>query len=349
MYYLLILLFLFFYFRLSKQPIALRAKKESTYVFIICVVLVLMAAFRSDLVGADTAGYRYDYESLKQYSSFPQLVERYTLYYMGYFATSKLFHMAGLPVQVWFGFVEAFYLFALMKFVNKFSKDKIFSLLVFATIGLFSFSLAGLKQTFAMSLMMLSFVALLEKKYLYSVLLVILTYYTHQAALVFLGVFLIYYLNNRKWLIYAAILISITIYFYGYYYMEQMVNVLENEKWEDYLVIESDYTYVTFIFLSVITIFSGINMRNYSVADKFNSRFFLACSIMTCGLQLMAGISPSLFRLAIVYMPFMMILLPNATFYSKNKNVVGPVLMAWIIFYFLYTTRTQPYSFISLF
>ncbi len=166
MYYILIFIIIFCYKNwYSKSNIDLQDKLESHYSWFICVFLVVLAAFRSDTVGADTPGYRLAYESLYYYKNFEALIDRYTIYYIGYFGLSKLFHMAGMPVQVWFGFVEAFYLYSLMKLVNKFSRDKILSLLVFTTIGLFTFSMAGLKQTLAASLMMLAFVFFIEKKY----------------------------------------------------------------------------------------------------------------------------------------------------------------------------------------
>ena len=327
----------------------MRAQKENFYALIICIVLIVMAAFRSDAVGADTMGYRSNYMNMGNFHSFQDLVDRFSLYYMGYYIPSKLFHLVGLPVQVWFGFLEAFYLFALMKLVNRFSKDKIFSLLVFVTIGLFSFSLAGLKQTLAMSLMMLAFVAFVEKKYWLTALLVFLTYYTHQSALIFLGAFLLYFLKKGRWLILAAIVVSVSIYFYGYFYLVNMVDLIENEQWEKYLTTESGYSYVTFIFLSVITLIAGLNMKNYSEAEPHNSRYFLASSIIACGIQLLAGISSSMFRLTLPYMPFIMILLPNASYYSYKKKEVRIVLMVSIIFYYLYAGRHVPYSFVKLF
>lgn len=349
MYYLLILLILFLYSRLSNQPLELRAKKENTYAFIICVVLVLLAAFRSDAVGADTLGYRIDYKGLGYYQTFQDLADRYSIFYIGYFGLSKLFYMAGMPVQVWFGFIEAFYLFTLMILVNKFSKDKIFSLLVFTTIGLFTFSLAGLKQTLASSIMMLAFIAFIDKKYWLTAILVFLTYYTHQAALIMLAAFPLYFIRKVKWLIPASLVMVVLIYSYSYLFMTTMVEFLENEKWEDYLVTDSGYSSVTLIFYSVITLIAGLNIKQYNATDPVFAKFFLALSIIGCGLQILAGVSPSLFRLAYLYIPFMMILLPNATYYSKNKQIVRIVLMVSIIFYFLYTGRHGQYSFVKLF
>lgn len=346
MYYILILLFVFLYVKLSSQPLGVKLKKENTYAFIICAVLVLMAAFRSDTVGADTGGYRLDYEDLGKFQSMQDLIDRYSVYYIGYFGLSKIFYMVGMPVYVWFGFVEAIYIYALMLLVNRFSKDKIFSLLVFTTIGLYSFSMAGLKQTLAMSMMLMAFIAFMDKKYWYTALLLFLTYYTHQSALIMLVAFPLYFVKRVKLLIPASLIMVVLIYAYSFSFMTAMVDILENEKWETYLVTDSGYTSVTLIFYSVITLIAGLNIKSYNQADPVYARFFLALSIIGCGLQFLASTSPSLFRLAYLYTPFMMILLPNAAYYSKNEPVVRMVLMVCIIFYFLYTNRHWPYSFI---
>ena len=349
MYYLLVLLILFLHFRLSKQPLELRAKKENTYVFIICVVLILMAAFRSDAVGADTPGYRWDFENMGSFHSFQELVDRFTPYYMGYFALCKLFHMVGLPIYVWFGCIEAFYLFALIKLVNKISKDKIFSLLIFTTIGLFSFSMAGLKQTLAMSFMMLAFISLTEKKYWITVLLFVLTYYTHQSALIMFGAFPLYFFRKNKLLIPVAVLIFVLLYIYGFFFLGKIVDVIGNEKWEGYLVEEKGYTSTTLVFYTVITLIASFNAKNYIAADPLHAKLIISLSIIGCGFQILASTSPNMFRLALCYTPFLMIMLPNATYYSRNKQLVRLFLMVSIIFYFLYTNRNWPYSFVKLF
>lgn len=307
-----------------------------------------MAAFRSDSVGGDTFDYRLNYQTMNCFHSIQDIVDRYTYDYLGYYGLSKLFSLLGFPVEVWFGFVEALYLYALMRLINKYSKDKIFSLLVFTTIGLYSFSMAGLKQVLAMSFMMLSFIYLIEKRYWASILLVVFTYYTHQSALIFLGAFPLYYIRKVRYLVPATIILSILMYFYSFFFVETMVEYMGNERWENYLVTDSRYSYVTFIFYLVITLVSGLNIKRYHAVNPSFSNLFLALSILGCGIQLLAGFSPSLFRLAYLYTPFMMILLPNASFYSKNKKLVRGFLMASIIFYFLYTNRNWPYSFVGL-
>lgn len=345
MYFLLVIIIIFFHQKLFSQPLQLRKKKENTSVLIICAIIVFLAAFRSDEVGADTEGYRLQYLNMGVYTSFQDLVDRFTYYYLGYYIPCKFFSQLGLPVQVWFGFIEAIYLYSMVRLINKFSEDKIFSLLVFVTIGLFSFSMAGLKQTLAMALIMLSFLLFIEKRYLLSGLLVVLVYYTHQSALIFLGAFPMYYFRNTKWLIPLSVVACMLIFFNGYYLMELMVDALDNVKWEGYLINDSKYTYVTFIFYTVITIIAAMNFKRYNNAAPDSAKLMLALSIIGCGVQLLAGFSPSLFRLAYLYTPFLTLLLPNTSYYSKSPIIVRAFIMSSIIFYFLYTNRHWPYSF----
>ena len=280
MYYLLIFLIILLYVLLQSQPERKKMKKENLYSFIICATIVLLAAFRADSVGADTKGYRDEYLAMGGYTSIQSIIDRHTIDYLGYYLTSKLFSMLGMPVQVWFGFIEAFYLFALMCLVKRFSRDIIFSLLVFTTIGLFSFSLAGLKQTFAMGLMMLAFLAFIEKRYLVTVLLIYVTYFTHQSVLIFLVAFPLYYVRKVRWLIWATIVLSVLIYYYNFLFMETMVDIIGNERWEKYLINESGYTSVTLIFYTVITLIAAFDNRKYNKAEPDFARFSLAMSIL---------------------------------------------------------------------
>lgn len=348
MYYILIFIILLLHFLWSNKPPRLRLDYEKNCTLIIGVILVILAAFRSDCVGADTGGYRSDYNEMGSFHSFSSLVDRYSYDYCIYYSLSKLFHIIGLPVQVWFGFIEALYVYALMKLVGNFSKDKILSLLVYTTIGLFSFSLAGLKQTLAMSFMMFSFIGFINKKYLLAGLFVIVTYFTHQSALILLAAYPIFYLRKSRLLIPIALLLCLLIYTNANLFMQIMVDALDSKRYASYLVTNSGYSFTTLIFYAVITMIAGVNFKSYSKLDPEYSMLFLALSILGCGIQSLASVSPSLFRLAFLYTPFMMIIIPNAAYYSKNSKWVRAILMSCIIFYFLYTNRHWPYSFVKL-
>lgn len=346
MYYYLILFILVFYsiYNLLGEQYN-KKKNENYYCLIICIVLVLLAAFRSNEVGTDTLAYRPYYLWLGEYPTFTSLIDRYTEYYIGYYGLSKIFHNCGLSVEVWFGFVEGLYLFSLMLLVNKFSKDKIFSLLVFTTIGLFTFSMAGLKQTVGASFIMISFICFVDKKYILAIAFAILTYYTHQAALVLLFAYPAYFMRNSKYLVPIMIVSCLVLYFYSTLLIDTAAEILDNEQFDKYNVNESEYSYVTFIFYITITLLCFIFRKNNE-----NYKFFMGMSFLASGLQLLAGVSPSLFRLANIYTPFMMILLPNTVYFAEKRyrSLLRYALIFSIVFYFLYTCRNTPYSFESI-
>ncbi len=347
MNYILILLLLYFYYiRWCNN----QYKYEKLYCIILCVTFVLLAAFRSNNVGGDTASYREDYFELPYYNSIDDLIERFGLFYIGYYGLSKIFSILGMPVQVWFAFVESLYLFALMKLINIFSKDRLFSLLIFVTSGLFLFSLAGLKQTMSTSFMILAFCAFTQKKYWLTIPLIIFSFYTHQATLVFLAVYPIYLLRNTKLLLPSVFIVFVLIYFFNSLVIENMataVEVMGNEHYQDYVGNDTSYTLTTFLFYTTITIIASLNLKKYIHVEEGYAVLFVSLSLLACALQLLAGVSPTLFRLSLIYVPFMMILLPNSVFYSskKLKRIKSLLLISILVFFYLYTNRNIPYSF----
>ena len=344
MFYILVIFVLFLYWWSRNKP----CKYETRACFLICLFLVFLAAFRGDFYG-DTAAYRRDYFDLPLYQGLNDLIDRYNITYIGYYGLSKLFSIVGMPVQVWFAFIEAFYLFAMMRLINKFSKDRVFSLIVFITSGLFMFSIAGLKQTLASSFLMLSFICYTDKKYKMAIPLFVAAYFTHQATMVFGAAFIVYALRSTKSLIPGIILVGVLIYFYSLLFLQNATQLLGNEHFEDYLYEDSTYSNVTFIYYVLITLLSIIFMvigQTKPFSDE-NNRLFIGLSVLACFLQLLAGYSPSLFRLSLQFVPFMMVLLPNSLSTStQNKNVLSKVLtLSIIIFYFFYTNRYTKYVF----
>ena len=309
-------------------------------------LIVLTAAFRSSEVGADTPGYMADYQALSV-MSFEDIAYRHSGY-LGYFYTSKLFSLIGLPVQVWFGFVEALYALSMILFVNKYSNDKLYSILVFVTIGLMGFSFSGLKQVMSMSFMMLAFLQFVEKRYLLTALLIIIAYLCHSAGLIFLAAFVWYFIRGKKYSIYITILSIVLIYFYNQWFMSSMVEALNEEHFEIYLTEKSGYSYVTFIFYVSITAMAYLGYKGYLKVNPDDAKLSLVFSLFACGLQLLAGVSAEMFRLAYLYSPFMMILLPNSCRYThpKTRTALQLMIMGSIIFYFFYTVRNEPYSFL---
>lgn len=324
------------------DPVLKRTFENKCCIAVWCVI-ILLAALRHPIVGADTYSYISDYENVKLLS-FAEIADRYEGY-LGFFYTSKVFSLMGMPVQVWFGFLEALYAYSMVKFINRYSKDKLFSILVFVTIGLLSFSFAGLKQVMSMSLMMLAFLTFVDKKYVTTACLICGAYTCHPSSQIFLAAFPFYLLRNKGYSMLLIILSTLFVVLYSSLFMRVMADIIENEHYEVYLEYNDSYTSTTLIFYSVIVAISFLGYKSYLSKKAGEARLCLGFSIITIGLQSMASISPNMFRLAFLYSPFMMILLPNACAYNRNQSLMRVILIVAIAFYCIYVNRGFSYLF----
>ena len=341
-----IILFLRYISRLNRHKI-FYYKQEQRYHIFVWSLIVLMAAFRGINVGADTIGYLYDYRILPT-MSFEDIAYRYEGY-LGYFYTSKIFSLMAMPHWIWFGFVEALYAISLAKLTSRYSQDKLFSVLVFVTIGLFSFSMAGMKQVMSMSLVNFAFLSFLDKKYLRTIILFIYAYTCHPTSLVFLGVIPIYLLRNKSYYTIALLSVLVLIVTNSFLFLSSMVSLLGNEHFETYLDYDNSYSSTTLYLYVLITLIASIGFKAYLKRDKENFRFLLGLSLVVIALQTLSGISPNMFRLALFYAPFLMFLIPKS---CKNmpanfKTVIQLAVIAVLVLYYLYTGRNTPYTFLT--
>ena len=329
----------------SIASIDIREKTENKFCYFIWALIILLAALRSDKVGADTPGYMQDYKNIAL-MSFSDIFDRWDTY-LGYYVPSKLFSMLGAPQWLWFGFVELVYAFAVQRFINKYSADKLLSILVFVCCGLFCFSLAGLKQTFAMAFMLHAFVFFVDKKYKYAVPCLVIAYLSHSSSLMFLPAFALYYIKNYR--LYLPVLVAsiLGLYFAGDTFLMNAVLWFGNDHFETYLNFENTYSSVTLIFYVSLLLFSCVGVKTYLKKRPEEAKMAYGYCLMACGLQTLASISPSTFRLAYFYTPFYMVLLSNSTVGLSPgiAKQVRFVIIVSIVFFFLYTNRDTPYSF----
>lgn len=345
-YVLLLLIIVLLRYLLDCDPfVRSRSKYEDKFSKLVLLLIVFMAAFRGVQVGADTILYIEDYEGLWQYD-FKGLNYRYEGY-IGYYYLSKIFSLLNIPLWGWFGFIEFIYVTAMYKFIHRFSKDKLFSILVFCTIGLMTFSFAGLKQVLSMSLMMFAFLAFVNKRYLLTVLLCVYAYFTHPAGLIFLAAFPLYLLRNNKYFVIYTLFSAVIVAIFSEVFMVGMVTVLENEHFEAYLQKNNSYSFVTLLFYLILVLVSLTRYKKFYNLNSEVAKIALGFVIIACGLQSMARVSPNMFRLAYLYTPFMMVLLPNVFYYAKDRTgkILSMFVKLLLMFFFLYVNRATPYYF----
>ena len=331
-----------------------RQTREEKYSRYVMALIVVLAAFRSEEVGADTPGYMREYGEMARLS-WDAISVRFVGYSL-YYYMSKVFYTMHMPLFVWFGFVELFYVFSMKLFIDRYSNDKLLSWLIFSTMGLFAFSLAGLKQVMGMGFMMYAYLAFTNEnqakfRYLYTFLLVFAAYMCHSVCLVFLPAFALYFIRNSRYFYIFVIAIIAIIAIGGELILAgaalQYEESTGNSHFETYLNFENTYSSVTLIFYVSLLLFSCVGVKTYLKKRPEEAKMAYGYCLMVCGLQTLASISPSTFRLAYFYTPFYMVLLSNSTVGLSPgiAKQVRFVIIVSIVFFFLYTNRDTPYSF----
>ena len=322
------------------------SKIEMLFCCFAYVGLIALAAFRAPSVGTDTLSYISDYKDIYTYT-WLDIIERYRGYELFYFIC-KLFSLLGLPIFMWFAFIEIIYVSAIARLIHKDSTDKIYSIILFITIGLYMFSLAGLKQTMAMGLVLHAFMEMRSKRYVTTVLLFILAFFAHPTAIIFLPAFLLYHGRNIRNYNVVVICLILLLVFGSKYMLVSFSNMIRLEHFERYLSVEKTYSIWTLLFYILMIIASLPFINNYSKNALYQNehKFEFSCLIIACSLQYLASLSPSLFRLALYYTPFFLVYMPNVfnTHSDVTRKVVKLVLILAVILFFAYTNRNFVYS-----
>ena len=320
---------------------------DRIYSNLLWILLVLMAAFRGQSVGTDTPGYTEDYEMMPMLSFYQVSIVKQG--YLGYFFPCKFFSLIGAPLWMWFGFVEGLYVYAMYCFVRKYSSDRIYSILIFVTNGLFTFSMAGQKQVMSMALMLLAFIYFTDKKYIKMVLSVLWAATCHSSGLIFLIAFALYPLRHSKLFIFLAVGLPVGIYALSKVFMQQIVALLilskeGSDHYENYLNLDTTYSPVTLIFYIGAIVLAVLFIKLYWEKYQKEVFFIYFMCFMTCALQSLSAINPTLFRLALPYAPFLMVLLPNTSNSIRSHQrrlFYNYAIWVWHIGYFLITTKQQ--------
>lgn len=155
--YLFLIAFLLITAFICKSLISDNEKAEKTILKIGILAIFLILSLKKETVGIDIIGYKEQY-LISQFKSWGNV--DYVYFETGYIQLMKLFSKAGISFQWFTVFIYALLCTALYFFIKTVSENVTMSLLIFICFQFFVFSISALRQTIAMSLCMLAYLAL---------------------------------------------------------------------------------------------------------------------------------------------------------------------------------------------
>lgn len=159
------------------------------FLVLLILVLLVMSGLRGVTVGADTVRYSEKFNAFleTEFSGVRQLIsmQKEPEFYVLSWGFGRL-----IPnVQAWFAFVSLIYLLGVAFVCYWESPDYVFSMLYVYCMGMFFFSMTGLRQALAMGVIMVSYYFLVKRKLIPFLLLVFLASRFHRSAWVFLAAY----------------------------------------------------------------------------------------------------------------------------------------------------------------
>ena len=321
---------------------ALFSKKEASktgYVTVSVILLWLLIGLRDMSVGADTSGYIEEFGIIARLDfsgMWLQTIEyKDPLYILISWFVSRVTTNYTIYLLIWALF-PAISLYITFKQVLKDRTDCLISILVFFLLGFFAFYVAGIRQTAAISIILLSYKSIQQKKIIHFLLYVFVASLLHNSALIFIIAFPLCFVKLRWWyiLILAALLYIVSMvaldnvfllaqYFYGDRF---------DSYQQGYESTQSSSALIMQIILFAICFFK---YKPLIEKDSVNSALLIFSFIGIC-FQSMAGMLAEMSRISFYFCIFDLILVPRAIKEYGGKNYNSLVVSAFSIVAMVY-------------
>ena len=319
-------------------------------------LLFLIAALRSPEVGSDAiryVGYYFPKAMLLDWRAILSQDD------VGFYILCKLlslFTSNGQWLLVFCGFIFAF---AISHFIFKNSQDMMVSYIMIIPLQFFAFSLTGLRQIIAMSIMILNFENVKNKHLIRFMLFTFAASLFHTSAIVAVPIYFLYRINIGGLKRFCMFILIPIIYIYK----RKLLSFFQSWFYSDYSIYEQNRgSWATFAFYFLIWVlylllyykdYSNCRPENSSGYDlKINHINVEPIYIVGFIVQLFVFVNPNVFRVAFYYQIFAIIMVPQlltSDFFKNTKYIPQAVFVALMfIMYacFTYTSSgANPYYF----
>ena len=302
----------------------MKSKDKRVFTILSLIPITVVSGFRNGNIGADTENYKLIFQDIAS-DIYDDRIE------IGYVYFNKFVTLFTSNSQWLFILVAIFLSVAIGVFVYKNAKDPFLAILFFVTLGLFQFSMSGIRQTIAVSITLLSMELIKKRKLFWFLALILLATQFHKSAIFFLPA---YFIANREVSIRNVIIYFIgftAIYFSAEFLLLQAADVLEL----NYGVEEVNNGGLFFTIVLIINFLGFRNRENIIAAAKTNRLHVNNANIMFINLNFISLllwtirlISRTAERVTFYYMPSTYLVLEEYVSSIKKKETR---LMVYIV------------------
>ncbi|OQB14352.1 MAG: Transmembrane protein EpsG [Firmicutes bacterium ADurb.Bin193] len=329
-----------FYISFSKDKLSYRFR--AVYIFYCGVATFLLSALRHFSIGSDTFTY-VDSFLLYEYRSFSDVLA--IKFDKGYYALVKLISMVSSNYTVFLSVFAFIFTVSICVYIYRYSKEPFLSIIMLLSLGYLYFSMTGLRQTAAMSILLFSYKFVRERKLIRFLLLILLAYQFHNTSIVFLIAYPLAYLKVNWKHVTGVVAALIVAFMYKSYVDYFLFEVLNWERISHYKNYTDTITLSGFIIQAFIVAFCLVYYKNVTKEEPKDISLF---NMVFLGLvfQAFTPIVSQFFRVSMYFSIANIALVPNAIVSGKNNNlktIIYSTVMILLVAYYLFFSMDSPF------
>lgn len=321
---------------------------------------ILLAVLRKDVVGIDVEAYMLptikvaeNCSDLKEFLYFKSLNDTWGTLDIGYaliiyFCSKWFFSLPGLFfINEFFCIVPIFLSAKLFnKYICKYDSNRRIPIWLVMLVYLFIFYNSSLNQTrqaMTMSLTMLMFALILNKKIRATLIIFIFSYTIHSSTIVAIGILFIYIICKFKIKFLQNLLIIFSILFLFFYnqIFYLTINILikvgiVRDKYIGEIISGSSGFNISFLWLVTILFLLFITILMCRKSKLWVDNFFMLNVIVAFGMMFFASSYSSFGRLQQYFLYFLIFIIPEFLFILRDKSSLDLWLHLGIIFLFIF-------------
>lgn len=329
-YYVVNLLILIIIYLICCACIKNKERKQKVFFFVAFIQLFLFLGLRRIDVGVDLQNYipflnrvmNFNYEELFTVGFEP-----------GYNVYCRILMEIFDNEQIFLIFTAGITLLGAGYFIYKNSKNYFFSIFIYVTFQFYIFLFSGLRQSIAISILLLSTKFIKERKLIKFIILVLLAGIFHKSAFIFLPAYFIAYKKITIKYLATVVGIGIILFILRNYVMIFVTQYL----YTNYDSLNNQGSGYGMLLLLIVLFTAVFYFKDNALKSDRNNIIWYNYGIIAILIQMLASVEGNVARLTMYYSISMVVLIPNVLEAIKPKEIsyVGKIVLMVLLFVFL--------------
>jgi len=281
------------------------------------VVYFFIAALRGRCVGGDTDIYVNTFERISRLdlaTAYNQ-ADKDPVFYAFLNIMSKITE----SYTVLFIVIALFFTVTVTRFIYKYSKDPTLSWIIALALSLYQFTLTAMRQTIAISFILIAFSCLFEKKWFKGVIAVLLGSLFHSSAIAVLAVFIVYKIKLNKIMLWCSVAFLGVSFLLRNQIASLILNVFQGDSL-DYGISEeqSGLTMLLVIFVLYVFAVLFVDTKVLESSEIVQKMFMLA--FIAVFFETLVPAQPIFFRFAFYFLYGLIVLVPEVIMTGRSNQ-----------------------------